>query len=142
MYSDVPSYACFPTDNHTDGKNAHALPSLGILYRDYISDYRVFSCPNKPTIAQLAGLGPTVGAVPSSHPLDATMTHYGYDCGNKGTGYKPHTPSDSLAVVVADYTAPGKIPANHGNPVGQNILRCSGSVECFDSLQNTVATGP
>jgi len=139
MYSDVPSYATFPTNKLK--ARGDPLPSLGILYRDYLSDYRVFSCGSKPTIAQLAALGPTTDLVPTASPLNATMTHYGYDSGNKGTNYQPHTPNDAMAIVVADFTAAGKNSDNHGPAAGQNCLRASGSVEWFDALSNVVADG-
>ena len=138
MYSDVPTYATFPT-NKLKGRG-DPLPSLGILYRDYVSDYRIFSCASKPTIPALAGLGPTIGAAASSKPLTASMTHYGYDSGNKGTDYQPHSPNDAMAIVVADFTAAGRNSDNHGSAAGQNCLRGSGSVEWFDSVVNVVAT--
>jgi hypothetical protein len=138
MYSDVPAYEGFPT-NKVKGRG-DPLPSLGILYRDYCSDYRVFSCNHKPTLKQLELLEPNVGTKPSAHPLDATMTHYGYDSGNKGTGYQPHSPNDAMAIVVADFTAAGRNSDNHGPNAGQNCLRASGSVEWFDSIVNVVAT--
>jgi prepilin-type N-terminal cleavage/methylation domain-containing protein len=139
MYSDVPAYGCFPIDR-SNGR-ANPLPSLGILYRDYISDYRIFSCPGKPTLPQLTALGPTIGYAQSLLPLNATMTHYAYDPGNKGTGYKPHTPNDSMAIVLADFTAAGLNSDNHWPDRGQNCLRAAGSVEWLESLTNIVASG-
>ncbi len=140
MYSDVPTYATFPTTN-LSGRSPNQLAALGILYRDYVSDYRVFSCASKPTIAQLSSLVPTIGATVSSKPLDSTMSHYGYDSGNAGTGNAPHSPNDSMAIVVCDFKGVGTSSDNHGPNAGQNCLRCSGSVEWFDNEKNTVATG-
>ena len=137
MYSDVPSYATFPTD--TRGARGHPLPSLGILYGDYVTDYRVFSCPAKSTVNELKSLGRTVGATPSPNPLNATMTHYGYDPGNKGTGFKPHSPADTMTVVAADFTAAGANSDNHGPNAGQNVLLAVGSVEWRDGIANSDA---
>ena len=140
MYSDVPAYGTFPTD--TIGARGRPLPSLGILYRDYIGDYRAFSCNANRTDGELKAMGPTLGATPSSNPLNATMSHYGYDPGNKGTGYTPHTPKDSLAAIAADFTAAGVNSDNHGGRAGQNVLLGSGSVEWRESISNTVSAAP
>ncbi len=140
LYSEVPSNTSFPTNKPTG--RGDPLPSLGILYRDYVSDSRVFSCAGKSTLTALRTLGPTVGLAPSSAPLDATMTHFGYDPGNQGTNYRPHTPNDAMAIVVADFTAAGKNSDNHGPAVGQNCLRASGSVEWFEDRVNLLASGP
>ncbi len=140
MYSDVPSHSCFPT-NKAIGRG-DPLPSLGILYRDYIADSRVFSCPSKPTVSALADLQSTVGAGPSPSPLNASMTHYGYDPGNKGTNYAPHTPNDTAAIIVSEFTAAGRISDNHGPSAGQNFMRGCGSVEWTDTLVNPVSLHP
>ena len=139
MYSDVPSYGTFPIDR-TNGR-ANPMPSLGILYRDYCADFRIFSCPGSPTTDQLRNLGATIGTAQSTLPLNASMTHYAYDPGNKGTGYKPHTPNDSMAIVLADFTATGRNSNNHAPFTGQNCLRAGGNVEWFESLSNTVVSG-
>ena len=139
MYSDVPSFACFPVFR-SNGR-AEPLPSLGILYRDYVVDYRVFSCPGIPTVQALRRMEPTIAGAKSSLPLDASMTHYAYDSGNKATGYKPHTTKDAMAILVADFSEAGRNADNHGERAGQNCLRVSGSVEWSESLSNTVASG-
>ena len=141
MYSDVPSYATFPSDKLPGAGPGTPLPSLGILYRDYCADYRIFSCASKPTITQLQGLGATIGATPSGAPLAASMTHYGYDSGNTGTGNDPHTPSDSLAIVVADWTAASVNSSNHGSQAGQNCLLAAGSCEWRDTIMNVLSQG-
>lgn len=138
MYSDVPAYAQYPTDA-VAGKRGDPLPSLGLLYRDYVSDYRVFSCSSKPTITQLTTLGPAIGAAVGSPKLDASMTHYGYDPGNANSGFA-HTPNDSMAVIVADFTAAGANSDNHGPHAGQNVLLGAGSVEWTDITKNIVAS--
>jgi prepilin-type N-terminal cleavage/methylation domain-containing protein len=139
MYSDVPSYAVYPTTSLT--LRGTPLASLGILYRDYIADYRVFSCASKPTINQLTALGPTIGSTASTAPLIAAWTHYGYDPGNAQTGNAPHTPSDSMAVVVSDFKGTGPNSDNHGPSAGQNVLLGAGSVEWRDTAVNIVAGG-
>ena len=139
MYADVPSYECFPV--YRSNGRAEPLPSLGILYRDYVADFRCFSCAGLPTIQQLSAMQPTIGSTRSLAPLSVGMTHYAYDSGNKGTGYKPHTPKDGMAIILADFTAAGRNSDNHGPGLGQNCLRASGSVEWFETLTNTVASG-
>ena len=86
-------------------------------------------------------MAPTIGGAKSSLPLDANMTHYAYDSGNKATGYKPHTTKDAMAILVADFSEAGRNADNHGEHAGQNCLRVSGSVEWCESLSNTVASG-
>jgi prepilin-type N-terminal cleavage/methylation domain-containing protein len=143
MYSDVPAYASFPTTVvGAPARAGNQLACLGIIYRDYCSDYRIFSCASKPTLAALATLTPVIGNnSPAGSNLSNTMTHYGYDSGNGGTKGSAHSPNDAMAIVVADFGGPGVNASNHGPAAGQNCLRCSGSVEWFDSTVNTVATG-
>ena len=137
MYSDIPSNGAFPT-NRANGRGDPLL-SLGMLYRDFVPDYRIFSCDSNPTVAQLASLEPAKNGIASAHPLDATMTHYGYDSGNKGTDYKPHTPKDTLSLIVTDFTAAGRNSDNHGPNAGQNCLLGAGSVEWRDTIVNPLS---
>lgn len=139
MYADVPSYGTYPVIR-SNGR-AEPLASLGILYRDYAADYRVFACAGCPRSPSLSTLQPWIGNQKSTHPLDATMTNYAYDSGNKATGYKPHTPKDDMAIILADFTAAGRNSDNHGQGAGQNCLRASGAVEWLESLSNIVASG-
>ena len=139
MYSDVPSYAQFPSTT-LPGTRGAPLASLGILYRDYCSDYRIFSCASKPTITQLTKLGPTIGGTAAAPALDTTMTHYAYDPGNTQSGQQ-HSPNDSMAVIVTDMKGVGLNSDNHGPNSGQNVLLGAGSVEWRDVASNTVASG-
>jgi prepilin-type N-terminal cleavage/methylation domain-containing protein len=139
MYAEVPGYACFPTDKI--GSRGTPLASLGILYRDYISDYRVFSCASKPTFAALNSLSPTIGAVPAATPLDSNMSNYGYDPGNANSNFL-HSTVDSMAVVAADMQSGGGTnSSNHGPNAGQNCLLGGGSVEWRETNSSTIATG-
>jgi len=139
MYYEIASNTCFPTDILPGPGNP--MPSLGILYRDFVSDYRIFSCASKPTLTDLVKLGPTIGPVPAATPLSAVMTRYGYDPGNKGTNGLPHTPNDSVAVIVADIVGAGANSDNHGPNAGQNCLLGGGSVEWRDKCDFVVASG-
>ena len=140
MYCEVPSYACYPSNKI--GVRGDPLPSLGILYRDYISDFRVFSCAGKPTLNQLQKLGPTLGSTPSATPLSAIMTNLAYDPGNTGTKFEPHTPTDSMAIVIADKKGTLGINSdNHGLNAGQNCLLAAGSVEWIETNQFIVGSG-
>ena len=141
LYAEVPAWACFPT-NKLAPLRGDPLPSFGILYRDYVADYRIFSCASKPTIAQLATLSPVIGGSVAATPLSAAMTHYGYDPGNQGTKNAPHTTSESMAVVAADIQgSSGKNSDNHGPNAGQNCLLAAGSVEWRETNVSIIASG-
>ena len=139
MYSDVPSYAQYPS-TALGARSASNCAALGILYRDYCSDYRVFSCASKPTITQLTKLGPTIGSTASTAPLLITMTNYSYDSGNSNSGFA-HSPNDSMAVIVTDKKGTGPNSDNHGPSAGQNVLLGAGSVEWRDQACSIVAGG-
>ena len=139
MYSDVPSYGINPTVT-LGARAASSCASLGILYRDYCADFRVFSCASKPTITQLNGLGPTLGNVKSGAPLTPAMTGFAYDPGNTQSGFV-HTPNDAMAVICCDKKGAGVNSDNHGPSAGQNVLLGAGSVEWRDVATNTVASG-
>ncbi len=139
LYAEVPAWACFPTNKLN--ARGDPLTSFGILYRDYVADFRIFSCASKPTIAQLSTLTPVIAGTPAATPLNATMTHYGYDPGNQGTKNSPHTTSESMAVVAADMQGTSNNSDNHGPNAGQNCLLAAGSVEWRDTNQSIIATG-
>lgn len=139
LYAEVPAYACFPT-NMSAARGAPLL-SLGILYRDYITDFRVFSCASKPTLGSLENLSATIGNSVPANPLDKTMTNFGYDPGNANSNFI-HSTVDSMAVVLADMQgAPGPNSNNHGPNMGQNCLLGGGSVEWRQSNSSVIGAG-
>jgi len=130
MYADVPANRIFPTSGTTADPYADPTPmsSLNLLYRGYIADAKVFSCPSKPVAgAALQAVVPTVdGKLPASGPfLSAASCSYGYDPG--------HSPNDSTAALAADRRLGNANSDNHGPNAGQNVLTGAGTVEFRDS---------
>lgn len=135
LYESVPAYNCFPIDSVT---SPDAMRSLGILFRDYVGDPRVFSCDKHPTLDKLMALQPGSRNATAGN-LNASMSGYGYDPGysiDNGKTTVPHNSGDSLAITCADIkngsTALNGLSMNHGG-IGVNILLCSGSVEWTES---------
>ena len=92
--------------------------ALNLLYRQYIDDVRVFSCPEKKmTHAQLDAV-----QVSSSNFSGSLVSSYGYSPG--------HTSVNSRVVILADKRGAGVNSDNHGKNAGQNVLSSAGSV-CF-----------
>jgi prepilin-type N-terminal cleavage/methylation domain-containing protein len=144
MYADQPANGSFPTGT------GPALTSLSVLYKDYLTDYRVFSCPSCVTIPILEGSGaPPLSAYdktkptsPQPNPLTPLSTHYGYDPGDVTlTPPVAHKPDDAMAVVLADFKGKSSNSDNHGSNAGQNVCLASGSVEFRTAPANTVAPG-
>lgn len=130
MYADVPANGIFPTSGTIADPYADPAPmiSLNLLYRGYIADAKVFSCPSKPgNPAALQTIVPTVkGLLPASGPyLSAASCSYGYDPG--------HSPNDSITALAADRRIGNLNSDNHGPNAGQNVLIGAGTVEFRDS---------
>ena len=141
MYADVPSNATFPMYGAVVGTGAkgHGLVSLGLLYQtNYIADYRVFSCPSKPTINALASLHMCVidsssGKVTTPGQLTSTNCNYAYD--------DRHTPTQAMAGIAGDCKGSGTNSDNHGLGAGQNVLIGSGSVEFLTTQMRQIGAG-
>jgi len=131
MYADVPANGIFPCEGTL--WNADGDENLGLLYRGYIMDPKVFSCPSKPTspallnviVASKAGVGINAQAM---------KTGYGYDAG--------HTPNDAMAAIVADRPSGKANSRNHGGATGsgagQNVLIGAGTVEFMDGVKRSL----
>src|SRR2546427_303184 len=83
LYESVPAYNCFPIDSTAAPT---PLNCLEILFRDYVSDPRCFSCASHPTVIGLAQLNPC-SKVPQSFNMAATggsgtpISGFGFDPG-------------------------------------------------------------
>jgi len=129
MYADVPSNGeHFPAYHATATGGALPMPSLNLLYRGYIADPKVLSCPSAPVPASaLSAITPTVGDQLSIGGtfLSAQSCSYGYD--------PDHTIYDSVATILADRKGGLQNSDNHGTNAGQNVLIGAGTVEFHDS---------
>ncbi|HYG78024.1 MAG TPA: hypothetical protein VEK08_23665 [Planctomycetota bacterium] len=135
MYADVPANGIFPTDaTGSDPFAARPMPSLNLLYRGYIADPKVFSCPSNPVApALLNKIQDITAARTSGSWMTAQQSSYGYDPG--------HDPNDAMAAIAAD--APGTKPNsnNHGQNAGQNVLIGAGTVEFIISPSRPIGDG-
>jgi len=134
MYSDVQGGGPFPntaTGNDPFAVTGSTLPSLNLLYKGYLQDPRVFSCPTKPIPpAKIKAIEPYVSgtAWPSQKWMVPAQCSYGYDPG--------HGPNDAAAAIMADRKGNGANSDNHFANVGQNVLIGAGAVEWRDSPVN------
>ncbi len=140
MYADTPANnGYFPTNGgNADSYNTGApLLSMHLLYRRYIADVRVFSCPSK--AIPIEKLQPIRGlTMEDTFPaggkfLSPESCSYGYD-----PGHRP----DCAAAVVADKPGPnGSNSTNHGKDApGQNVLLGCGTVEWMTSPVRAAGT--
>ncbi len=130
MYADLPANSgIFPTTatgtdpfaNNSDGEKA-----LSFLYRRYIADPRVFSCPSKPLAS--TDLQKFVTYDKDNQAPDSNFKcSYGYDSG--------HSATDAVAAILSDSSGSGTDNSkNHGQDaeskgLGQNVLIGAGTVE-------------
>jgi prepilin-type N-terminal cleavage/methylation domain-containing protein len=132
MYADVPANGCYPT-TATSGDpfaDKNAMSALNLLYKAYVQDPRVFSCPSKPvppsTVCRIVTPG---------DPSPAPESSYGYDPGHGKLG-EAGEPDDGPAAVMADKKGAGKNSDNHGANTGQNVALANGNVEFRYSVIN------
>jgi prepilin-type N-terminal cleavage/methylation domain-containing protein len=106
---------------------ATAELALNLLYKGFIADPRVFSCPSTPRpLTDLNSITDTTGGV--APMMVAKNTSYAYD--------NRHSPTDATASLAADSNNSGATNSNnHGALAGQNILFCDGKVEFRDSVK-------
>ncbi|HEY3323456.1 MAG TPA: type II secretion system protein [Planctomycetota bacterium] len=130
MYADVPSNGGqFPGDYTTGHERGDMW--LGLLYRQYVADNRVFSCPSHPrSPTELAAIVASTGHEdPSTFNFKSS---YGYDAG--------HSSSDALAGVLMDGSTAAQNSTNHGTDatskkgVGQNVVIGAGTTEWMATL--------
>lgn len=136
-YYPIPDPSSFP---EFDGQM-----SLTLLYKSFINDVRVFSCPSNPISQDKAK-----SVVPSSvkgweefafHIEAPTAqfkqsTSYGYSAG--------HTPNQNKVIIMADHQGTGtkKNSDNHGRDAGQNVLAAGGDVEFRTTVVNDMGVDP
>lgn len=131
----------FPTLSKTFDPNdvsGDAQQALTLLYKNYINDVRVFSCPSKPMSMDVMK-----SVVPSSVDgwekssfsqavpgVQGRSTSYGHSTG--------HRQEDGQAIVLGDRqgTSWNGNSDNHGIGKGQNCLAAAGNVEFRDSKIN------
>jgi prepilin-type N-terminal cleavage/methylation domain-containing protein len=131
LYSDVTTnlgnFPMFSENHKGDGQKAMAK-----LYSYFVKDERVYSCPSKPTFAQVTGLHRYSG---DESVLFDSFSHYGYDPGHKPEHGIPGVFSDSgVHHAMAPHNS-----TNHGSDgSGQNFAIGSGSVEWLDTTERSV----
>jgi prepilin-type N-terminal cleavage/methylation domain-containing protein len=139
MYADVPANGTFPQHGGTPGTGpVSARLALNKLFKQYITDYRIFSCPSAPTIDKLQTISAWVAPDGGTGKLDQDNCGYGYD--------QRHTPTHAMAAVASDTPIKGKnnaggTPNNHGEFAGQNVLLVAGSVEFQVAVKRMVGEG-
>jgi len=137
LYSDSPSNGgTMPTDGTTidDGKGT---TSLNMLYRQYVSDPRIYACPSdpqKPSPAKLQQIRawPTDGSKLGS-PMTKTETSYFYDPGHS-------TNISSMVALLSDRANGTANSDNHGRAAGQNV-GFGTSVEFRETVRNPLGEG-
>jgi prepilin-type N-terminal cleavage/methylation domain-containing protein len=98
--------------------------ALNLLYRQYIDDVRVYSCPEKKmTTAQLEAV-----SVSSANFSGSLVSSYGYSPG--------HTSANSRVIILADKRGANANSDNHGKNAGQNELSAGGSISYIPRLAN------
>jgi prepilin-type N-terminal cleavage/methylation domain-containing protein len=121
LYADSPTNGAFPKSG--GGTTPQEMrDAMTLLFEAYVADYRVFSCPGRPTLNKLATLTPTKSdGTPGSTPLTVDSCGYGYD--------SRHTPGEGIAALLSDKPNGTSNSNNHGEGAGQNVWTLSGSVE-------------
>lgn len=122
MYAQAPGndFISFPKSNEHE-----PIRALNLLYPDYVSDPRVFSCPGNPIpFFALNAITPTTnGHLPAEGTfLSARSCSYAFDP-------RQNTGCFLENVVMADKKGSLKNSDNHGPNAGQNVLLASGEVE-------------
>jgi len=115
LYADDPTQGGFP-------KNASKATALWLAYPKYITDYRVYSCPSKPTTDALKSK--TAGATVAA----GTEVAYQYD--------DRHTQSQGFAGLVADRINPANT-SNHGS--AGTFAFCMGLVDGSSAVLTKVS---
>jgi prepilin-type N-terminal cleavage/methylation domain-containing protein len=138
LFADSPANGTYPSTGA--GGAAETRKSLTILYNLYVQDYRIFSCPSKPTITALTSLSPTVYSpviTVGPNPLTPANCGYGYD--------NRLNPNFGNAAIMSDAPVGGANSQNHGTTggvgQGQNVLLVAGSVEFIQSNLRNIGGG-
>lgn len=136
MYCDVPASGMWPTCSTTSEPfdwlaDKNPMHALNLLYKAYVQDPRVFSCPSRPVpLAELRKMTQYSAGDSWTHRqwMTPAQCSYGYDPG--------HSPNDQRAAIMADKKGAGKNSDNHGSNAGQNVLLADGSVEFRETPVN------
>lgn len=137
LYSDSPSNGGTMPTNGTSIDDGLGTASLNMLYRQYVSDPRIYSCPSDPTKPSPAKLQqikawPTDGSALGS-PMTTADTSYFYDPGHS-------TNISSMVALLADKKGTGTNSDNHGKQSGQNV-GFGTSVEFRETVRNPLGEG-
>lgn len=137
LYSDSPSNGGTMPTNGMDINSGSGTASLGMLYRQYVSDPRIYACPSdstkpSPQKLQLIAGWPTDGS-PSPSPMKNADTSYQYDPGHS-------TNISSMVALLADKKTTGNNSDNHGRQSGQNV-GFGTSVEFRETVKNPLGEG-
>lgn len=134
MYADVPANGgMFPTCSTTKDPFAagDGVTALNLLYRGYVNDPKVFSCPSNPRApSNLKTIVPTVNG---RFQLPLIPTSLGYDPG--------HNSQDKGVAIASDQPENSANSDNHGPNAGQNVLLGGGEVEWRSVPENVLPDG-
>jgi competence protein ComGC len=138
MYADQPNNGMFPSlstiKDDPYGSSGDAQTALGLLYKQYLNDPRVFSCST--TRLPPARLQRLVAYSLTSSDWKAMAFTESDPC---SFGYSPgHTQDQSQVIVLADLKGKQQNSDNHGPNVGQNVLRAGGNVEFCTTIVNNM----
>lgn len=142
LYSDSPeNVGTMPTlsQSRCDAFMQKELASeaLNLLYRQYVSDPRIFACPSDPTRPTPAALQ-TIRAWPTDgtrlpKPMTPAFTSYAYDPGHS-------TNISSMVALLSDKPGRKGNSDNHGPSRGQNV-GFGTSVEFRETVKNPLGEG-
>lgn len=120
LYSDSPSNGGhFPTDAPTTDDPFAAsggAASLGLLYRQYISDPRIFICPSDPVLRPFQSVS-RIRALSerNAEKFKPEQISYAYDPGHGQN-------SGAFVVIMGDKKGTGETSDNHGRGKGQCVV--------------------
>ena len=139
LYADQGNiYPSVSTTDNPMNPDADAQQALSLLYKYFINDLRVFSCPSKPIPRELLADIQSTGT-PDWRAKSFKQSKPGIDGRSTSYGYSPgHSQEDGQCIVLADRQGigPKGNSDNHGRDVGQNCLAAAGNVEFRDSKKS------
>ena len=133
-------YPSISTTKDPMNPEADAQQALSLLYKYYINDIRVFSCPTKPLSREVLVDIPST-ETPDWRTKSFKQSKPGIIGRSSSYGYSPgHKQDHNQCIVLADRqgTGPKGNSDNHGRDVGQNCLAASGNVEFRDTKKNVI----
>jgi len=142
LYADTPSNGGFFPTLSTSREDPFrqsqtSSEALNLLYRQYVSDPRIFACPNDPSKPTPQNLQQIKGWPTDGSKIDLRMTpahtSYAYDPGHC-------TKTSSMVALISDKPGANGNSHNHGPGAGQN-LGFGTSVEFRETLKNPLGDG-